>query len=251
MTVRECTAIITMAGAGQRFRDAGYDCPKYEIQVAGRTLFSWALESLRSFIDAGWRFVFVSRAVDRAGPFIARETAMLGVRTHGLLELDAMTDGQATTALLAGPHVPSVDRPVLVYNIDTHVDPAALPADAVRGDGWIPCFPGEGSGWSFARTASDGRVEELREKVRISSHATIGLYWFSSFDLYRETYHRHYSLEGRSEKGERYIAPMYNDVIRRGMPVYVHEVAQAAVIPLGTPAEVARFGQARADRSDA
>jgi NDP-sugar pyrophosphorylase family protein len=243
------TAIITMAGAGSRFREAGYACPKYEIEVLGRSLFSWALESLRSFIDGGARFVFVSRAVDRAGPFVAAEAEALGVRSHALVELAEMTDGQATTALLAEGQVEDRSGPVLIYNIDTHVDPASLPAGAVRGDGWIPCFPGEGAGWSFARTGAEGRVEEVREKVRISPHATVGLYWFSSFVLYRELYESYYSRPEHIEKGERYIAPMYNEMVRRGLPVYIHEIPATAVTPLGTPAEVALFARTGLTRS--
>jgi hypothetical protein len=45
------------------------------------------------------------------------------------------------------------------------------------------------------------------------------------------------------EKGEKYIAPLYNELISSGRPVYLHEVPEGAVYPLGTPAEVERFLQ--------
>jgi hypothetical protein len=241
--MRRTTAIITMAGMGLRFRQAGFDCPKFQIVVRGRTLFAWSMESLRSFIDAEAKFVFLARRADDAVPFIRAEAARLGIEQFAVTELDAMTDGQASTALLAAGSLAEGDGPVLVYNIDTHVDPAFLPASAVRGDGWIPCFPGIGSAWSFARADEDGRVEEVREKVRISDHATVGLYWFSSFGLYRSAYERLYGGGGRSapEAGERYIAPLYNELIASRHPVYVHLMPAHAVVPLGTPAEVERF----------
>jgi hypothetical protein len=232
-----------MAGAGQRFRDAGYESAKFEIVARGRTLFAWSMESLRNFIDAGALFVFVCRRVDHAGTFIASEATRLGILHHTLVELDAITDGQATTAMRAEAALKHGDAPMFVYNIDTHVDPVFLPTSAVRGDGWVPCFPGKGSAWSFARADEAGRVIEMREKVRVSGHATVGLYWFSSFALYRETYDRYYSHPNRTEAGERYIAPMYNDLIARGLPVYLHELPAKAVVPLGTPAEVERFSQ--------
>jgi len=240
------TVIITMAGFGQRFRDAGYTVPKYQIEAHGRTLFAWSMLSLRSFIEAGARFVYVVRRADDAAAFIAREAEALGISTHAIIELDAPTDGQATSALLAQPQVLAPDQPMLVYNIDTFVDPGALPREGVRGDGWIPCFAAAGDHWSFAAADADLKVSALREKERISDHATIGLYWFSSFDIYADAYRRFFAGGAGLVKGERYIAPLYNQMIADGRPVYVHEVPLAAVRPLGTPAEVERFKAAAA-----
>ncbi|WP_277906385.1 glycosyltransferase family 2 protein [Nitrospirillum amazonense] len=238
------TVIITMAGMGQRFRDAGYTVPKYRIEAHGRTLFVWSMLSLRSFIEAGSPCIFVALRQDGAGDFIREQAAALGIRDVSLIELDALTDGQATSALAARDAVAHPDRPMLVYNIDTHVDPAHLPADAVRGDGWVPCFPGPGAAWSFARADESGRITELREKERISDDATVGLYWFSSFTLYARSYAEFFANPANMAKGEKYIAPLYNHLIRAGLPVYLHRMPFTAVVPLGTPAEVARFLEA-------
>jgi NDP-sugar pyrophosphorylase family protein len=233
--------MITMAGIGKRFRDAGYDVPKYRINAHGRTLFAWSMLSLKSFIAAGARFSFVVRREDAAGDFIRAECAALGIAAPRIIEIDALTDGQATTAILGGMDLADPEQPFMVYNIDTFVHPDALPAAAVRGDGWVPCFPGKGEGWSFAAADSTGRITDLKEKQRISPHATVGLYWFSSFTLYRQAYERFYSDAARMEKGEKYIAPMYRQLIAEGREVCLHEVPFDAVIPLGTPAEVQAF----------
>ncbi|HYX34682.1 MAG TPA: glycosyltransferase family 2 protein [Oligoflexus sp.] len=234
--------VITMAGFGQRFRDAGYDRPKYCIEVHGKSLFHWSLASLRSFYEVG-SFYFIVRAEDASSDFIRRECQILGIRTPHVIEINKPTDGQATTALLAGEFLQDPKQPFLVYNIDTFVQPSELPKAAVRGEGWIPCFPGKGEGWSFARISDNGRVEELREKVRISSHATLGLYWFASFAIYRAAYDAYYSDPARMEKGEKYIAPLYNHMIADAQPVFIHEVRWESVIPLGTPAEVEAFAR--------
>ena len=237
--------VITMAGFGQRFRDAGYDVPKYRIEVHGRTLFDWSLTSLANFIAAGSPVLFIARAADACRDFIAAEAPRLGIAQWSLLELSAPTDGQATTALQAVPLIPP-ESPLLIYNIDTLVEPRALPADGPRGDGWVPCFPGAGSAWSFARIAGDDdRVVEIREKERISPHATVGLYWFRSAALFADLYQRFDMLTGRLEVGERYIAPMYNELIAGGGSVYLHRVPLDAVHPLGTPDEVRRFAAGR------
>ena len=233
--------VITMAGLGKRFRDAGYDCPKYRIDAHGRTLFAWSMLSLRSFIKAGAKFTFVVRREDDASAFIRQECEAVGIVSAQIVEIDALTDGQATSAIVGGEVLDSPGEPFLVYNIDTFVHPDALPAEAVRGEGWVPCFPGKGDGWSFAAAEPDGRITDMREKVRISPHATIGLYWFSSYTLYRQVYDDYYSDPSRMEKGEKYIAPMYRQMILAGREVFLHEVAYDAVIPLGTPAEVNAF----------
>lgn len=233
--------VITMAGLGKRFRDAGYDCPKYQIIAHERTLFAWSMLSLRSFIKSGARFTFVVRREDNASAFIYQECKEIGIVSAQIVEIDYLTDGQATSAILGGEVLGNPDEPFLVYNIDTFVHPDALPADAVRGEGWVPCFPGKGDGWSFASAEPDGRITDMREKVRISPHATIGLYWFSSYHMYRQVFNDYYSDPSRMEKGEKYIAPMYRQMIQAGRAVFIHEVNFEAVIPLGTPAEVDAF----------
>jgi NDP-sugar pyrophosphorylase family protein len=233
--------IITMAGFGQRFREAGYDLPKYRIEAHGRTLLYWSLLTLKNFFQAGASVLFIARAADQSESFIRDQVPTLGIGNWSLLELSSPTDGQATTALQAMSRIDPAS-PMLIYNIDTFVEPQHLPAASVRGDGWVPCFPGVGAGWSFARTVDDSdRIVEIREKQRISPHATVGLYWFRTAALYADLYRRFYADIRRLEAGERYIAPMYNQLIEDGGEVYLHRVPLAAVHPLGTPAEVQRF----------
>lgn len=236
-------AIITMAGMGRRFLEAGYTVPKYRIVVHGRTLFAWSILSLSHFIRQGASFQFVVRAEDRAKDFIAEEAAALGIAEWKLVELDHLTDGQATSALLAESRIVDPDQPMLVYNIDTFVHPDYLRDTSVRGDGWIPCFPGKGDAWSFAAADDTGRVSEVREKQRISPYATVGLYWFASFALFREAYRAYYDQGGRLEKGERYIAPLYNHLVESGREVYIESIPFEAVIPLGVPEEVDAFSR--------
>jgi hypothetical protein len=234
-----CTIIITMAGNGERFRREGYSVPKFMIPANGRTLFHWALRSLSNFFSAGCQIVFVARTEHEPESFIARECEQLGLAASAVVLLGSQTDGQATTALLAGSSILRPAAPALIYNIDTYVEPDCLHPASVRGDGWIPCFPGEGDAWSFAEASPDGLVSRVAEKVRISPHATIGLYWFRSFTLFKDLYTSHFGKAQVSP--EKYIAPMYNTLIAEGGSVFVHSVSACAVHPLGTPAEVRAF----------
>lgn len=235
--------IITMAGAGSRFKKAGYNQPKYKIEVCGNNLFSWAMKSLDNFRDSSNTYIFIVRTEDKAMDFIVAQCGLSNVHKFEIQEIEGMTDGQATTAMLAEERIANPARPIAIYNIDTYVEPAFLKPEMIKGDGWIPCFPGLGSHWSFARLDKAGKVVEVREKKRISPHATIGLYWFSSFNLYKHIYQQNYEDATKLEKGEKYIAPLYNQMIQDGKDVYIEKIPLQAVHGLGTPEEVMLFRQ--------
>jgi hypothetical protein len=173
--------------------------------------------------------------------FIAQECKKLNVREWKTVLLDTLTDGQATTVLHSLEANIDKQNPILVYNIDTYVAPATLKPNQFNGDGWIPCFPGQGDSWSFVRVDDQQRAIEVREKQRISPHATIGLYGFSSFDCFESLYQRYYANEANIESKERYIAPLYNQLIMDGGDVYMTSIPEDAVHPLGTPEEVEVF----------
>ena len=231
--------LITMAGAGQRFRRAGYDAPKWRIEAKGRSLFAWSMLSLQAFIDAGAPFVFVVRRDEDAASFVRRACCDLGIRCAGIRQLDNMTNGQASTAFAGLDALPDQEAPVSVYNIDTHIRPSALTPGMCTGDGWIPCVRASGTKWSFVQLDDAGRICEVREKERISDLATVGFYGFASARLYRDVYTEHFANGAGVERGERFIAPMYNTLIRRGGAVNLAEVPTDAFVPLGTPEDVA------------
>ena len=230
-----------MAGFGSRFAAAGHTEPKYRIPALGRPLFDWSMLGLSAFRDAGWRFSFAVRRADGAAGFIRERCAGLGIAVAELVELDAPTDGQASTALRLAERSPAL--PFAVFNIDTFVRPGAMDPGTVPAgcEGWIPCFPGPGDGWSFARLDGAGRVAELREKVRIGPDATVGLYWFGSGALFADSYRAYFGAGGREEKGERYVAPLYNQLIADGREVRTASLSLDDVGMLGTPAQVAAF----------
>ena len=232
------TAIITMAGLGTRFRAAGYTCPKYQIEAKGKTLFEWSMDSLKGYAAHVSQYVFVVRAEDNAKAFITEKCAQCGITGYEVLELDHLTDGQATTCLLALPYCAPEDA-ILVYNIDTYVEPYAMRYEDIRGDGHIPCFHADGTHWSFVRLDEHGRAVEVREKERISDNCTLGAYYFSSANLYRQLYKEYY---GRTEtEKEKYIAPLYNYMIQKGMQVTISIVDAGMVHVLGTPEELKAF----------
>lgn len=234
------TIIITMAGLGSRFKKAGYLCPKYMIEAKEKTLFEWSMDSLVDYNPHVSKYVFVVRKEDNAGAFIKEKCEKYGINEIDIVEIDYMTDGQATTCMLALPYC-TPDEPVMIYNIDTYVEPYGMKYADIRGDGHIPCFAGEGDHWSFVKLDSAGKAVEVREKLRISDHCTLGAYYFSSARLYKKLYEEYYADDQNMEKNEKYIAPLYNYMIEKGLEVTISTVSAEKVHVLGTPEELDVF----------
>lgn len=234
------TIIITMAGMSKRFLTAGYTIPKYRIEVNGSTLFYWSLLSLSEVSSK--KYIFVVRKEDNATQFIQAECRKLGIQSPTIHEIDFHTSGQAETAALAEPYWDEHDS-LLIYNIDTYVEAGAICDEQFHGDGFIPCFSAPGNHWSFARTDRMGKVVEVREKMRISNHCTIGAYYFRAAQLYMKLYREYYLSGNRPlEAGERYVAPLYNWLIceKKG-DVYISDIPPERVHVLGTPEELDDF----------
>lgn len=237
---RGMTIIITMAGLGSRFRKMGYNCPKYMIEAKGKTLFEWSMDSLLGYNKYVSKYIFVVREEDHSEEFIREKCKQYNIHDINIVELKKMTDGQATTCMLAIPHC-NPDSAIMVYNIDTYIEPYELKYEDLSGDGHIPCFHAIGDHWSFVKLDKTGKVTEIREKKRISDNCTIGAYYFSSARLYQELYNEYYADDSHNEKNEKYIAPLYNYMIEKGLTVSMSIVNEKKVHVLGTPEELNAF----------
>ncbi len=237
---KKITVVITMAGLGSRFRKAGYTIPKYMIEAKGKTLFEWSMDSLLDYNKHVSKYIFVVRAEDKSEAFIREKCVAYGIKNVEIVQIDYLTDGQATTCMLAMPYCIS-DEAIMIYNIDTYVEPYEMKYSDITADGHIPCFHADGDHWSFVKLDGNGKVTEVREKVRISDNCTLGAYYFSSAKLYQELYNEYYSNNPKMEKNEKYIAPLYNCMIEKGMPVTISIVNNHKVHVLGTPEELEAF----------
>jgi len=234
--------VITMAGRGSRFYEAGYTVPKYEIMAHGKSLFEWSMSSLRNFLAPGTRLIFVCLAENRSSHFVLSQCAALGLRDVHIVEVDEITDGQATSAYVSR-HLWHPSEPLLIYNIDTYVNPDALKPEDIRegAEGWVPCFQVPGDHWSFVKIGNDGWAVDLAEKKRISEFASIGLYWFARAGVYAQAYEEFFTDGANLVRGERYIAPLYRHLIDAGLTISISDLAVEDVHVLGTPAELNRF----------
>lgn len=221
--------LLTMAGMGSRFKTAGYEEEKYAIQFRGHTLLEWSLASLANFRE--FELILITREFDGIREYASQCASSIGFAKHQIIVLEQMTKGQAETAALAAPAFDEDDS-ILIFNTDTFIDPGYLHPTDIRGEGWVPTFSAPGDKWSFAEADESGRVSRMTEKVRISDHCSVGLYYFSSFRKFYEL-----AREANFEK-ELYVAPLYNPWIAMGHETYIHELPANSVTVLGTPEDL-------------
>lgn len=229
--------VITMAGEGKRFRKVGFREPKHMIKVGNTTLFNFALLSLKDFFDES--FIFITQKKHKSENFIKEECRDLGITDFEVLQISGTTDGQATTAYLADSLIEDSES-VIIYNIDTYVEEGGLLKKDIRGDGFIPVFCAEGDKWSFVKVNDEGVVTAVAEKKRISGLATIGFYHFDKWEYFKEAYIE-YSELMKDKYHEKYVAPLYEWMIKKGMEIQIKEIDDKKVHVLGTPEDVLKF----------
>lgn len=78
------------------------------------------------------------------------------------------------------------------------------------------------------------------EKERISNLCSSGLYYFKKIKDFKEIFDR-MKAENDFSKGELYIAPMYNYLIKKGLHIKYHKISLDEIIFCGTPEDYERL----------
>ena len=242
--------VLCMAGIYRRFREAGYQQPKFLLPWGGRTILDHVLDGL---LDGGAfaQVVLVANERDVAyRPDLELALARIGRDPRGLVFIGD-TRGQAETALIGLAHRERAfgtlsssstsdqsahDGPVAFHNIDTILtgrDWNAVAQQMVDLDGWIDIFTADSPAYSYVALNEQGLVVDIVEKRVISRHATSGFYAFSSASCYREA-----ATLAATSLGEFYISDVYRALLRSSGRIGAGGAEKTSdTCILGTPAE--------------
>ncbi|PKF76401.1 capsular biosynthesis protein [Vibrio sp. vnigr-6D03] len=239
--------IIPMAGMSSRFLNAGYDKPKYMLEARGFTLFEHSISSFKKYFNDE-RFLFIVKDIAGTKNFVNSKCIELGIRKYDICVLEKNTRGQAETVALGLTYLQRIsdlnDESITIFNIDTFRWGFSYPQLSASCDGYLEVFKGQGDNWSFAKPASNYTTEviETAEKRPISNLCSTGLYFFKTAKLYLDAYEHYQSLSNcKWEKGEIYVAPLYNYLIRNGYKIHYNLIDKDAVIFCGVPDEYIEF----------
>lgn len=236
--------LIPMAGAGRRFKDAGYRDPKPFINVHGRPMVVGVISDLVSIWPSNQTHIVAVHGPVHSSyvPWLA-----LGLKGSGLVTgvgsfntetVEAVTEGAACTCLIGTRHLYK-SKPLVIANSDQRVECPKLEL----GDYWdaaVLTFRATESKWSYAVLGDDGMIEKIVEKPEIppSSWATCGIYYFSSVDLFEKAAKLMISKNDRTN-GEFYLAPCFNYLSEvLGRKARILNVPVVQMHGLGTPEDL-------------
>ena len=225
--------VMPMGGAGTRFFNNGYDCPKPLLKLRGKPFFYWATESVRKFIPlSGITFVVLREHVENFA--IDRE-----IRTFypdaRIVVLPRVLPGAVLTAMEGVKELHS-DTPVVFNDCDHFFVSSAFERFCAEGcpdcDGALLTFHSDEPKFSFLAYDDKGNVSRTVEKQVISHDAICGAYYFKSVITFLDAAERYLETCNYSEY---FMSGVYNELIAAGgavraMPTDLH-------IPFGTPEE--------------
>jgi UDP-N-acetylglucosamine diphosphorylase / glucose-1-phosphate thymidylyltransferase / UDP-N-acetylgalactosamine diphosphorylase / glucosamine-1-phosphate N-acetyltransferase / galactosamine-1-phosphate N-acetyltransferase len=230
--------VIPMAGRGSRFSDAGFDTPKPLIEVAGKPMILWALESLRGISFD--KIIFVALREHNERYRIDKLLRKVNGWATEFVFIDQVTRGQLCTVLKASEYFDDKGD-VLIAASDSYIKSdigSDISARRNLCSGLISVISLPGDQWSFARADDNGRVVEVAEKKRISDHCSTGLYYFSR-SSYLQSFGQHIIMNNETTRNEFYVIPVYQKMIEEGLTIELSSAAE--MWDMGTPAAKQTF----------
>ena len=224
--------IIPMCGLSSRFFKAGYDKPKYMLELNNRSVFNWSITSFERYFFTD-KFIIIYRNVYNTKEFLLNELSKLNIRNCDLIELNEETEGQAHTVYLGLKKIKD-DYPIYIFNIDSRLNNFIKLKE--RCDGYLEVFEGDGNNWSFVLPDENNNVIKTTEKERISNLCSNGLYYFSSKELFNKTFEEAYK-NNQKIKNEFFIAPLYNNLIAKKFIIKYKLVNKEVIQFCGIPEE--------------
>lgn len=231
-----------MAGLSSRFFKSGYTQPKYMLEAHGETLFEHSVKSFINYFEKE-SFLFIVRDVFDTPEFVRNKATKLGIKDFKIKVLEDETRGQAETVFMGVKDL-ITSEPMTVFNIDTFRPNFIYPENMASWDGYLEVFEGEGENWSFTRPLNENttQVIETAEKRAISNLCCTGLYYFKTISQFLDAYFNYLDLPvSQWDKGELYIAPLYNFLIGKNEKIHYNLISRDSVIFCGVPDEYEDF----------
>ncbi len=230
--------LIPMAGAGQRFVEAGYIFPKPLIEIKNKPMIQWVIESLN--LKANYIFIIQKEHQEK---YNIKSVLKILQPDCKIIELDYVTEGAACTTLLAKKFINNSD-PLIIANSDQFIkwnsSKAIYDFNSKKLDGAILTFEAIHPKWSYAKCDEDGYVKQVAEKKVISKNATVGVYYWKHGSDYVNSAEKMIKKNIRVNN-EFYVCPVYNEFIELGKKVKIHNVDE--MWGLGTPQDLQNFIQ--------
>jgi len=249
------TVMVPLGGIGSRFQKEGYASPKPFINVLGKPMLMWVLDSLR--LEPCDELVVVYDPKFLPTKYFEATTAKYP--RMRLVELPGPTRGAAETVLAGLRGLPDEavrSRPVML------VDGDSFYGEDIVGKYREHCATNNGvfyfkdaqpePMYSYIQfDDGDMLIREVKEKVKISDNANSGCYCFRDGDELMEQCQALLDAGdtqlSQDRVGEYYTSGVIAAMIELGRPFRAIEIRRDQFHVLGTPAQVEEFCRRRRD----
>ena len=238
--------IFPMGGAGTRFLDDGFDCPKPLIDLNGEPFFKRAADSLIGHVKYE-RLIFVVLK-EHIEKFEIDKRIREYYPDAKIVTLPKVLPGAVMTAI-EGARAVHNDLPVIFTDCDLMFTSRGMydfySSGELSADGSLLTFKSDLDRYSYVKIGEDGCAVETAEKKVISENAITGSYGFSSASLFldmAERYRKNCSYD------EYFMSGIYNELISTGRKVKVFGVD--TYMSFGTPDEYEKAKETLKDKDD-
>ena len=228
--------LIPMAGAGSRFKEAGYIFPKPLIEINNKPMIQWVIESLK--LEGNYIFIVQKEHQEK---YNINSVLKILKPNCKIIELDSVTEGAACTTLLAKKFINS-NNPLVIANSDQYIEWNSIKSmynfNSKKIDGSILTFEATHPKWSYAKVDKNNFVLEVAEKKVISKNATVGVYYWKKGSDYIKYAESMIKKNIRVNK-EFYVCPVFNEAIQDKKKIIIDEVLE--MHGLGIPEDLNNF----------
>ena len=236
--MNKLNVLIPAAGVGSRFKVEGYEDIKPMIKIGCKTMIELAIKSLHLTGD----FIFVINKENGQAKEFVKEIKTI-VPNAKIIEIDYLTEGPASTALLASEYINN-DNPLVIANCDQIMewgdDEFFNIINETNKDGLVVTYNVLTEKNSYVKLDDEGNAIKFAEKQIISEYSLNGIHFWKKGSEFVS------SAESMINKNIRvnnefYIAPTYNEMVNENKKIGVYHIDKSKHWSVGTPDDLEKY----------
>jgi HAD superfamily hydrolase (TIGR01509 family) len=239
--------IIPLCGKGERFLQAGYHVPKPLIRVFDKEIISYVLDSIKTFLQpTDSLYIPYHQDLDQFNfdAFIQDKYPFVHlIRLHEYTRGAAETVNIALNKIINKDGMKTDNKDCLLLDGDTFYTTDIISKTRLVNENAIlynEDLDNDNSNnhlFSYITLDKDNNVTDVIEKIKISSNANVGAYYFKSLHDFIK-YSQNVIDDNFTFKGEFYTTCVIKCMLTEGHKFQGIKLNNRNVISLGTPAQV-------------
>lgn len=238
---KDIQLIIPMSGIGKRFIDAGYNVPKFLIEIDGKPIIEHVVNLFPGVEDV----TFVCNCLHLGKYNLVEVLRKLKPNCKINVVSDYDKKGPVDAINRISSYIKDNNEVIISYcdyGTDWNFDKFLMDTRRRNADGAIACYKGfhphmlGSDNYAFCKE-KDRFLEEIKEKEpftdnKMNEYASNGTYYFKSGSIVKK-YFKQLVEKDINTKGEYYVSMVYNLLVNNGLKVSLYEIDK--MLQWGTP----------------